>query len=69
MIVFLIFVAFSCFLQKNFGSYRIEGAAFTTFCHDLGCFLGCQPPEFHIFNHFSNEVEGDHAMAAHRIKF
>jgi hypothetical protein len=60
---------FSYFLQKNFGSDRIEDATFTTFCHDLGCFPRGQPPEFHIFYHFSDEVKGNHAMATHRIKF
>ncbi len=63
------FISFPCFFQKNFGSDRIEDATFTTFGHDRGCFPRGQPSEFHIFDHFSDEVKGDHAMAAHRIKF
>src|SRR4030042_4926073 len=62
-------ISLSYFLQKHLGTDGIEDTAFATFGHNLGCFFRCQPPELHIFDHLSNEVEGDHAMAAHGIKF
>src|SRR4030042_3093771 len=62
-------ISLSYFFQKHLCTDGIEDTTFATFSHDLGCFLGCQSSEFHIFDHLSDEVEGDHAMAAHGIKF